>query len=429
MNCPLCDQEGEIVDSLFIHKDSLDAIMCPQESRHITGSMLLPALRDYQEEAVQFTLDHNHSMVVLPTGQGKTLVGIYLIDYLKLPALIVCPTIHLTEQWERMIRELGGKSTTFSSEGKAEFSDITAITYDSALGHLSEIERYKFVIFDESHHLFSPEYKKIVYHILDRNSSIRLLALTASPRTYGEEKEIQDKIFPDKYVQTIAQRQHTDQAVALTFVEHPILLSFEEQSIYNESWDNYTEEIRFFRGFLNLVRSNNKQSSPEIRERSYKAIRSYQKVKKMLSEHPDKIEETIKIILSSSGKFIIFGDTIKMVDILYKSLKERNIACLRIHSKLKQDRKEREKILQSLRSGESRILIGSYAIEEGLDLPDLDNAIFFSIITAGDRRNIQRSGRVMRSAPGKNVHIHVIYAKHTIEETNLKKIKKTLGVK
>ena len=72
-------------------------------------------------------------------------------------------------------------------------------------------------------------------------------------------------------------------------------------------------------------------------------------------------------------------------------------------------------------------MVGAYAIEEGLDIPVLDNAVFVCEVTSSDLKIIQRAGRVMRAQPGKEVKIHVIYAENTIESTNLAKIRKIVG--
>ena len=58
----------------------------------------------------------------------------------------------------------------------------------------------------------------------------------------------------------------------------------------------------------------------------------------------------------------------------------------------------------------------------------MDNAIFLSNFSSSSRKIIQRAGRAMRSVPGKDVKIYVIYIKKTKEEVNLESIKRILGV-
>jgi ERCC4-related helicase len=125
-------------------------------------------------------------------------------------------------------------------------------------------------------------------------------------------------------------------------------------------------------------------------------------------------------------------DTIRMVDALSKFLKMKGIKSVKIHAPKKgfesQSRNQREMIIRDLNEGNARVLIGCNAIEEGLDLPEMDNAIFFSNFSSGSRKIIQRAGRTMRSLPGKEVSIYVLYARDTKEEKNLEGIKNILGV-
>ncbi len=389
--------------------------------------MNLPVLRDYQKDAVEFSMNHNPSMIVMPTGDGKTIVGLSIVSRINRPTLILAPTIEIVKQWGRMVRQFGGKCTEVSSETGKEFSNLTIITYASMLLNLERIKDYSVIIFDEVHHLFAYEYQKILTESLDQN--LRIVGLTASPRTQGPESELQDRTFPysNRYVRTLAQRQHSDQAVPLIFREEKIVLSDEEKKAYNTFWDKYVGAIRKYGGFREMMSASQWHGPGTDNE----GMVSYQKIKKMVSEHPQKIMKAIEIIRSSSGNFIVFGDTIRTVETIYKILTKEGIPSVKIHSKSggkQQTRSERERIISDLRNGNARVLIGCVAIEEGLDLPDMDNAIFLSNISSSTRKVIQRAGRTMRAKPGKSVTIHVIYAEGTKEEDNLASIKRILGV-
>lgn len=393
-------------------------------------NLTLPTLRDYQKEAVDFALNHNPSMIVIPTGEGKTIIGLSIIselDILPTKSLVVAPTIEIVKQWGRMIRQFGGECTEVSSETGKQFSDLTIITYASMLLNLDRIKDYSVIIFDEVHHLFAYEYHKILTESL--NNKVRIVGLTASPRTQGPEAELQDRKFPysNRYVRTLAQRQHSDQAVSLVFREEKIILSNEEKETYGQLWDKYVKSIQRYGGFREMMDASQWHGPSTDNE----GMISYQKIKKMLSEHPGKMKKTIDIVRSSDGNFIIFTDTIRMVEIIHKILTKEGIPSVKIHSKSrgkKQTRNERDRIISDLKEGKARVLIGCTAIEEGLDLPDMDNAIFLSNISSSTRKVIQRAGRTMRAKPGKFVTIHVIYAEGTKEQDNLASIKRILGV-
>ena len=388
--------------------------------------MNLPELYDFQREATNHALRNNPDMIVIPTGEGKTICALYIADKLLVPTIVITPTIELVKQWDRVIKQYGGECTTYASGTEKEFSDFTVITYASILLHLDELRKYELIIFDEVHHLFADEYQKIgEVAISMADKGVKVVGLTASPRTRGKEELIQNVFFPHRYVRTISQRQKSDRAVDLSFIPEEVSFSESEMKEYNANWDTYVKWIKIYGGFRNMM----------VVPYPNDGRIAYQKIKKMLTENRDKVARAINIILSHpEGKFVVFADTIRVVDAMNKVLNNHGVTSVKIHSRLKgkkvesQSRKEREKIIEDLKNGNARVLLGCNAIEEGIDLPDMDNAIFLSNFSSSSRKIIQRAGRAMRSVPGKDVKIYVIYIKKTKEEENLESIKRILGV-
>jgi len=431
MICPSCGQPGKVKGNLFYHNDSIDARFCDKEGSTMNTeeniTLTLPDLYPEQKEAYEYAMNHDVSMIVFPTGSGKTNIALAVVKSLNQPTIILVPTIELAKQWASFIRQYGGSCNTVFSGQPKEFTKLTIITYASMLLYLDELENYSLIIYDEVHHIFAQEYVTILNKSLTMKNR-KIIGLTASQRTIGPEQDIQDRSFPNKYIRTLSQKQHSDRAVELYFHEEKITLSEQEQKQYNESWADYVLSIRQYGGFREMMQHGYYGHNS--------GMVAYNKIKKLLSEHPEKIRKTIEIIKNSEGNFIVFGDTIRMVDILHKVLELNGIPSVKIHSvrksrkddKIEQSGKAREKMLSDLREGKSRILLGCNAIEEGLDLPDMDNAIFLSNISSSSRKVIQRAGRAMRTRPGKIVNIYAIYAENTKEEDNLPLIKRTLGV-
>ena len=71
-------------------------------------------LRDYQKTAIErWTKSLMRGFIVLPTGAGKTLVGIKAIEKVNAATLIIVPTIDLMEQWtENLSNILNQKKKT-----------------------------------------------------------------------------------------------------------------------------------------------------------------------------------------------------------------------------------------------------------------------------------------------------------------------------
>ena len=103
-------------------------------------------------------------------------------------------------------------------------------------------------------------------------------------------------------------------------------------------------------------------------------------------------------------------------------LSNLGIKAEKLHSQMNANREARKSIMEHMRGGQSTVLIGAKAIEEGLDIPNIDNAIFVGNTKKDTRGYIQRAGRILRPIPGKVATIYVLYAKGTIEEQNMQNL-------
>ncbi|MDH3794386.1 MAG: DEAD/DEAH box helicase family protein, partial [Nitrosopumilus sp.] len=129
-------------------------------------------LRDYQQQAIQnWEKSSMRGCVVLPTGAGKTAIGIKAIQKVNASALVVVPTIDLMEQWANNISKylsIGNNQNVKNIHigklggGEDDLQAITVATYDSAYIRAPEIgNQFKLIIFDEVHHLPAPGYRSI----------------------------------------------------------------------------------------------------------------------------------------------------------------------------------------------------------------------------------------------------------------------------
>src|SRR5687768_12874350 len=109
------------------------------------------SLRDYQQKALDNWLRAGlRGCVVLPTGSGKTIIGIRAIEKSNAASLIVVPTLDLMDQWTTILSKyfpnirignLGG--------GNDDIQSITVSTYDSAYIRAPFLgNKFSLVIFD-----------------------------------------------------------------------------------------------------------------------------------------------------------------------------------------------------------------------------------------------------------------------------------------
>lgn len=159
--------------------------------------------RDYQFNIINSIFKHGNTLVVLPTGLGKTLIGVSIIaDSLSKgrKALFLAPTRPLVEQHYSTLRSMlkvegeeilllvgtVNKKKRGEYEGKAKIIVATPQTVANDLRNgLFSLEDFGTVVFDECHRAVG----KYAYTYIANESVVRdmlILGLTASP---GSKKE------------------------------------------------------------------------------------------------------------------------------------------------------------------------------------------------------------------------------------------------
>ena len=132
-------------------------------------------------------------------------------------------------------------------------------------------------------------------------------------------------------------------------------------------------------------------------------------------EH-SKIPKLKEIIESVPGKALIFTSYRDSVDLIYNKLTELGISAGILIGKagdagLKQ--KKQIETVQHFRDGLFRVLVATRVGEEGLDIAEVNQVIFYDNVPSSVRF-VQRRGRTGRKDTGKLV---VLIAKDTIDET------------
>ena len=132
-------------------------------------------------------------------------------------------------------------------------------------------------------------------------------------------------------------------------------------------------------------------------------------------EHP-KIPKLKEILDSVSGKALIFTSYRDSVDLIFKELTNLGISAGILIGKagvtgLKQ--KKQIETVQNFRDGKFQVLIATRVGEEGLDIAEVNQVIFYDNVPSSIRF-VQRRGRTGRKDTGKLV---VLIAKNTIDET------------
>ncbi len=376
-------------------------------------------LRDYQLQAIQnWEKTSMRGCVILPTGAGKTAIGIKAIEKVNASTLVVVPTIDLMEQWENNIAKYLSINDQNSQDisigklggGEDDLQAITVATYDSAYIRASSIgNQFKLVIFDEVHHLPAPGYRSIAEQFI----SPYRLGLTA---TIEREDELHELIphLTGKVVFRLGSQELSDQKhlAEYTIDRIQVNLTPEEQNDYELNHTKFLTNLRRL-GFkipsmYNLKRLIMMSNKNKI---ARDAMLARNKANEIALNSKAKIDELQKILSENKySKTIIFTQNNKMV---YTLSNQFLIPCI-TYKTLKEERRD---ILEGFKSGRYNAVVTSKVLDEGVDVPDAELGIIMSGTGSG-RELIQRLGRILRpKEDGRKARLVELIARHT-RETN-----------
>ncbi|MDP6702538.1 MAG: DEAD/DEAH box helicase, partial [Candidatus Latescibacteria bacterium] len=208
--------------------------------RYNTLSLQLQSPPDphpHQAESIAAWKQHGRrSVVVLPTGSGKSHVALLAMIEVQRSALLVAPTIDLMNQWYDLLSQSFGIEVGLLGGGYHEIEDLTVATYDSAYMHMARLgNRWGLVVFDEVHHLPGQMYS----HAAEMCLAPYRLGLTATPeRADGRHIMLDSLVGPIAYERGI--KELSGEYLAEYRVERrQVQMVAEERVHYEAARDEY----------------------------------------------------------------------------------------------------------------------------------------------------------------------------------------------
>ena len=396
-------------------------------------------LRDYQSDAIsRWQAAKMRGCVILPTGSGKTTVGLRAICAARVPALVVVPTIDLLNQWSESLqngisvegyeqnqddRQDSNVSGPFEvgklGGGHNDIRPVTVATYDSAYLRMSEIgDMFGLLVFDEVHHLPAVGYRSIA----EQSVAPFRLGLTATLERedglHAEIPRLAGGVVYRRGTQDLAEKRHLAKhdvrriRVQLTEDERreyersrsEFLTAFNALGMKSESMYNLKRLI--------LMSNRNKTARSALLARNraseiaFNTTAKIKELEKILGKYcsfgsvqrGDVADENISVasnatsdvhhITPTQKKTIIFTQNNKMA---YK-ISDTFLIPIITHKTSKAERKE---ILDLFRSGVYVAVVTSRVLDEGIDVPDAELGIVVSGTGSG-REMVQRLGRLLR---------------------------------
>ncbi|UCG01860.1 MAG: DEAD/DEAH box helicase [Candidatus Heimdallarchaeota archaeon] len=346
-------------------------------------------LRTYQQEAMEEWKDNRYyGSIQLPTGAGKSLIGIDAIRHVHERTLILVPNLALVDQWvdftSKFLSIPVSQIGIFNGQKKA-FREYPVVisTYQLLSQYLQDLHAYKssdsstkplrekilvedtigffthkfgLLIADESHHIQAETFRQIALDL----EIPRRLALSA----------------------TIEKSVHSSLVIATL---GPIIYKVGYGLLAREG---FIAPIYFKRIHIPLT-------SDEKEYLNRKGKRAYGKVSRQASNKLLAIRKLLEAPVTSQT--LIFTSRIKHAMKIHSFLKEHGIESTVLTGHTVMNDRELNQILDQFRQSKIQTLVLVKMLNEGFDAPA--DTIIIASGTRNRREQIQRVGRATR--PGK----------------------------
>ncbi|HTT74214.1 MAG TPA: DEAD/DEAH box helicase [Thermoplasmata archaeon] len=379
-------------------------------------------LRDYQVTALDAFLNRQKGSVILPTGTGKTLVGIAAILALRLPAVVIVPTRVLVTQWSDELRKAGiTPGVWYGEEKTADY--VTISTYQSLFDDPELIRGFPLIIFDEGDLATADQFRRLV---VETQYHPYALLLTATPPADPLRRRLLETELPIVFQQTSGEAIEAGSLIEPLIVPERVKLTVGEQAAYEKA-DNTIHAIQSNYKIYNPRDAAIKSRSGdiELRQAAFAFLKAFNSRRRILSEAENKLPALLRVVLGHPAmRVLLFSESIDAIEKSCGYLTAHGITCRLLVSET--TARDRADIIHGW--GTSFQVLGSVRVlERGFNVPEVSVGI---IIASGSGRTqlTQRIGRIVRPSPGKNAAwIYVILASETVEENMLKALYKLTG--
>ena len=323
-------------------------------------------LGDLQEEAKAAMMRTDIGILLLLMGSGKTVISLSMVAERGQPALVIVKTKELMYQWRDEAHEfLGmekGEIGLFGDGHKKLGSKLTIGIINSVHKYVTEIsEKVGFLIIDECQHAPAKRWRETIQTF----DCKYLLGLTA----------------------TDYRRDGLDQVIRWLLGD--VVYTLEPKILQNMGYVMRPVLVRIKTKILFEYNENDPSGYPKM-------------LRKIITdEHRNQLilEKILNEIRQNTGIALVISDRIKHCNSLYHELCKHGIETRLLTGKVAA--KRRKEIVNELRSGSVRVLVGTTSLlSEGFNLKQL-SSIFITCPMRFAGKTEQSVGRILRTAEGK----------------------------
>lgn len=409
--------------------------------------------RSYQKEAFNKWKVSQKGLFAMATGTGKTLTSLNCLleiynKFKYYQALILVPTITLVEQWEdeckrfnfSHIIKVSSKNNGWRSEiddiklkeSLAQSDDlppsfIIIATYasfsrESSFTQLMSLskktQRQMLLIADEAHNIGAPN----IISKLDRVKILRRIGLSATPERQFDDKGnnaiMQFFGCDGKYTFEYSMKDAIDNGFLCRYKYFPHVVRLNEDEMaeykkislqlakfYNADEGTFSgaDDI-LMRLLLKRKRIIHKAQNKEkvFRQIIKQRFEECGNLKYTLVYVPEGVQLDSSVQYATTDNPIDDADVDKLIDKYTQIIQE--ISPTTTVRKFVSGIQDRDEVLRKFSTGETEVLTSMKCLDEGVDVPRSELAIFCAS-TGNPRQFIQRRGRILRKHPDKHIAI------------------------
>jgi superfamily II DNA or RNA helicase len=378
--------------------------------------------RSYQKEALQkWVANGKKGIFAMATGTGKTITALncLLNEYREvelIQSIILVPTNDLQRQWIKEVRkfnindiivigididwksQLSRLTTSFQYGRKKSFVVIS--TYVSFARYtlqnfLKYFPKETLLIADEAHNISSPK----MLEVLPKTLFKKRLGLSATPkRIYDDEgTEAMNDFFDDHppYVYSFSMEEAIAKGILCQYEYHPHLVELTSKEL--EEYKEITLRLsKFFDSETKKIKDNDVVTMLLMKRK-----RIIHKAENKIAVFKNIVKEEFKKRKNLKFTFVYVPEGFdnnsqeeeRIIQQYNKVIMETNNQ-IRV-STFTGENEDRDFVLRSFEKGKIDVLTAMKCLDEGVDIPRTELAIFCSS-TGNPRQFIQRRGRILR---------------------------------
>jgi len=348
------------------------------------------------------------------TGFGKTFVAILILKEMNSTrpdrtATVIVPRIPLKKQWETLLKEHGIVNTK-----------VLVINTAVKVNRTCDL-----LVLDEIHNYAAPSFIKVF-----RSCKYKfVLGLTATLERNDQRHLLITRMCP--IIDTVSMEEALREGYVSSFQIYNlgIKMNEREQRLYDDVSAKFKQNFKVFGNDFNLAMAcasdpvtrnlyaDRSKMDPEFVKICSINFNRYMQLRKRIVYNLDSKAAALRELLEgfADRKVVVFSESVNFLTIFQKSYTANPSKIY--HSGMTPI--ARKKCLEEFAANKARILFAARALDEGLDVADIDVVIIVSS-TSSKRQDIQRTGRGIRFMENKNAVIVNMYAVDTIDLTWLK---------